>query len=181
MKKFLFAILAVAVMFTACDDDEDEAFVDVDQLQGLTITDYNGFSGLTAVRNDVGDLKFDVTFVYDASVWVTFDSFKFYYTLNQDFTDAEWTAAIELDDEDIEPNLIADHRVSMEIDIVAADNMYSFTIPAADVKVGDDLRFYFRGYTKDVDGEKNKMYYTGTGDETFEKDIYSEWTVLTVK
>ena len=180
MKKFLLAIAMVSVLFTACEKDE-EVFVEADQLEGLTVTDYNGFSGLTAVRNESGDLEFDIMYQYDAVVWVTFDSFKFYYTINQDFTNDAWTEAIALDDEDIEPNLIADHRVSMEIDIAAADNMYSFTIPAADVKVGDELRIYFRGYTKDVDGEKSKMYYTPTGNATFEKDIYSQWTVLTVK
>ena len=177
MKKLLFALLAVAMMFTACEEE----WVDVDQLAGLSVSEYNGFSGLTAVRNEAGDLDFEVKFVYDASVWVNFDSFKFYYTINKAWTDAEFAEAIELDDAGITPNLIEDHRVSMEIEVPAADNMYAFTIPYSDIAVGDDLRFYFRGYTKDAEGEKNKMYYTPVGNETFEKDNYSEWTVLTVK
>ena len=179
MKKFLFAILAVAVMFTACDDDDD-VFVEVNQLKGLTVTDYNGFSGLTVVRNEVGDLEFDVMYEYNATVLVNFNSVKLYYTLNKNFTDAEWTTAVEEDDEGTSTTL-EDNRVTLEIDIAAADNMYSFTIPAADVNVGDVLRLYFRGYAKDIDGEKAKEYYSPTGNDTFDHDIFSGWTVLTVK
>lgn len=178
MKKFLLATAMVAVLFTACEEDE---VVEVDQPQELVITDYNGFSGLTVVRTVSGDLNFDVKYEYDADVWVNFDGVKLYYTLNKDFTDAEWTEAIALDDEGIEPNLIADDRVTLEIDILADDSMYSFTIAAADVNVGDVVRCYFRGYTKDVDGEKAKEYYAPSGDDTFDHDVYSQWTSFTVK
>ncbi|MEN8250468.1 MAG: hypothetical protein ABFS32_16155 [Bacteroidota bacterium] len=180
MKKFLFAILAVAVLFTACEKDED--FVDVDQLKDLTITDYNGFSGLTVVREENGDLVYDVKYEYDAAVYELFNSVKLYYTVNCDFTDAEWTQAVADDDEGIEPNLLADNRVSLEIEDPADDNMYSFTIPAAEVNKADVLRLYFRGYAKDtVLSVKNKMYYSPTGNDTFDHDVYSQWTVLTVK
>ena len=180
MKKFLFAIVAVAILFTGCEEDEDPV-VEVDQSQELTITDYNGFSGLTVIRTVSGDLNFDVKYEYDASILVEFNSVKLYYTLNKDFTDAEWTEAIVLDDAGTEPNLIADDRVDIEIDMPADDSMYSFTIASADVKVGDVIRCYFRGYAKDALGDKTKEYYAPSGDNTFDHDVYSQWTTFTVK
>ncbi len=181
MKKILFAILAVSMLFTACEKDDEvvvpEVFVDVDLLDGLSVSDYKGFSGLTVIRNEAGDLVFDVTYT---TTNTDFNSVKLYYTLNKDFTDAEWTAAVEEDDEGTSTTL-EENRVDIEIDVPAADSKYSFTIAAADVKVGDVIRCYFRGYTKDADGEKVKEYYSPVGNDTFDHDVFSGWTVLTVK
>ena len=173
MKKVLFAIFAVAVMFTACEKE----FENVDQLEGLSISDYNGFSGLTAIRNEAGYLVFDIKY---ESPNTDFNSVKFYYTLNKDFTDAEWATAVEEDDAGTSTTL-EDHRTSLEIEVPADDNMYSFSIAPEDIKVGDVLRCYYRGYTYDADGEKAKKYYSPVGDDTFDHDIFSQWTVLTVK
>lgn len=178
MKKFLLAILAVTVLFSACDKEEE--FVDVDQLSDLTISAYNGFSGLTAVRQESGDLVFDIEFEYDVAATSSFNDVKFYYTLNKDFTDAEWATAVEEDDLGTSTTL-EDNRVTLEIDIPADDNKYSFTIPAVEVSEGDVIRCYFRGYTKDLDGEKLKMYYSPVGNDTFDHDTFSQWTTITVK
>ena len=179
MKKFLLVMVAVSMLFTGCDkDDETVEEVEVDQPQELVITDYNGFSGLTVIRTVSGDLNFDVKYTTSNT---DFNSVKLYYTLNSDFTDAEWTQAVADDDEGVLPNLLEDHRVTIEIDIPADDSMYSFTIAAADVKVGDVVRCYFRGYTKDAEGEKVKEYYAPSGDDTFDHDVYSQWTSFTVK
>ena len=174
MKKFLFAIATVSILFTGCDKDDEK----VDQPQELVITDYNGFSGLTVIRKVSGDLVFDVKYT---TTNTDFNSVKLYYTLNSDFTDAEWTQAVDDDDNDVLPNLLDDNRVTLEIDILADDSMYSFTIAAADVQVGDVVRCYFRGYTKDAEGDKVKEYYSPSGDDSFDHDLYSQWTEFTVK
>jgi len=178
MKKFLFAIATVSLFFTGCKKDDNKV-EEKDQPQELTITDYNGFSGLTVIREVAGDLKFDVKF---ESANPTFKSVKLYYTLNSDFTNEQWNKAVA--DDDAKPPIqsdVFDARKDIAIEEIAEDNMYSFTIAAADVKVGDVVRCYFRGYTKDADGKKDKKYYSPSGDDTFDHDIYSQWTSFTVK
>ncbi|MCK5788614.1 MAG: hypothetical protein KAH32_06425 [Chlamydiia bacterium] len=181
MKKFLLAIATVSILFTGCNKDDDKV-EEKDQPQEITITDYNGFSGLTVIREVAGDLVFDVKYEYNADILVNFNSVKLYYTLNSDFTDAQWTEAIDLDDAGTTPNLLDDHRVTIEIEDPTDDSMYSFTIAAADVKVGDVVRLYFRGYAKDIDGNKSKDYYAPSATaDTFDHDLYSTWTEFTVK
>ncbi len=137
----------------------------------------NGFSDLVIGNVEGSDITFDVTYEYDATN-PTFKSVKLYYTLNSDFTDAEWTQAV-LDDDEGTPSTIFDARVDIEIDDKADDDKYSFSIPAADVTKGDIIRFYFRGYTKNVDGDKEKDYYTPDQGAEFDHDIYSQWSLMT--
>ena len=176
MKKFLLAIATVSILFTGCNKDDDKV-EEKDQAQELTITDYNGFSGLTVIREVAGDLKFDVKY---STTNPEFKSVKLYYTLNSDFTDAEWTQAVA-DDDAGTPSDTFDARVTLEIDVIAADEMYAYTIDAADVKVGDVVRLYFRGYTKTDGGDKDKKYYAPSGNDTFDHDVYSQWSKFTVK
>ena len=139
----------------------------------------NGFSGLV-IGNEAGsDLTFDVTYEYDVVANPTFKSVKLYYTIDKDYTDAEWAQAVA-DDDAGETGTLLDNRIDIEIDVMATDNKYSFSIPAADVNAGEIIRFYFRGYTKDVDGEKVKEYFTEGQGAEFDHDIYSQWAELTV-
>ena len=172
MKKLLFAIATVSLFFTGCKKD-DEKIEEKDQPQELTINDYNGFSELTVIRKVSGDLEFDVKFTTDNP---EFKSVKLYYTLNKDYTDAEWTAFVDAGNED------ENGRVTLEIDTKTDDNKYFYSIPAADVKVGDVVRCYFRGYTKTDAGDKDKKYYAPSKTaDTFDHDLYSTWTSFTVK
>jgi len=172
MKKFLFAIATVSLFFTGCKKDDNKV-EEKDQPQELTINDYNGFSGLTVIREVAGELKFDVKF---ESSNPTFKSVKLYYTINKEYTDAEWTVFVDAGNED------ENGRVTLEIAEKADDNMYAFSIPKADYKIGDAIRLYFRGYTKDDAGDKDKKYYAPSGTaDTFDHDLYSTWTKFTVK
>ena len=171
MKKFLLAIATVSILFTGCNKDDDKV-EEKDQPQEITITDYNGFSGLTIIREVAGDLKFDVKFT---STNPEFKGVKLYYTLNEEHSDAEWLVFVDAGTEE------DGGRVTLEIDEIAADEMYAYTIAAADVKVGDVVRLYFRGYTKDAAGDKDKKYYAPSGNDTFDHDVYSEWSSFTVK
>ena len=172
MKKFLFAIATVSLFFTGCNKDDNKV-EEKDQAQELTINDYNGFSGLTVIRKVAGDLEFDTKFESDNT---TFKSVKLYYTINQEYTDAEWTVFVDAGTED------DNGRVTLEIADKADDNKYFYSIPAADVKVGDVVRCYFRGYTKTDDGDKDKKYYAPSKTaDTFDHDLYSTWTSFTVK
>ncbi|MCK5788786.1 MAG: hypothetical protein KAH32_07295 [Chlamydiia bacterium] len=146
--------------------------VEEDQPQEITITDYNGFSGLTVIRKVAGDLEFDVMF---ETTNPEFKGVKLYYTLNEEHSDAEWTVFVDAETEE------DGGRVTLEIDVKADDNKYSYTIPAADVKVGDVVRLYFRGYTKDAAGDKDKKYYAPSLNDTFDHDVYSQWSKFTVK
>ena len=144
-----------------------------------TVIPVNGFSKLNITNTTGSDLKFDITYEYDVAN-PEFNSVKLYYTINSDFTDAEWTQAVADDDASI-PSTIFDARVSIEIDVKADDNKYSFSIPIADIAAGDVVRYYFRGYTKDTAGEKVKDYFSPSQDGSFDHDIYSQWTLETVK
>ena len=140
----------------------------------------NGFSMLNITNvNADGDLQFNITYEYDETAEPTFKDVRLYYSINKDLTDAEFTQYIDEDDAGDPTNLDAT-RLELEIDVKAADDKYAFTIPATDIASGDVIRFYFRGYTKDGAGEKVKRYFTPSQDESFDRDTYSQWTLLTV-
>ena len=136
----------------------------------------NGFSGLVIGNTEGSDITFDVTYEYPVAN-PTFKSVKLYYTLNSDFTDAEWTQAVA-DDDAGTPSTIFDAREDIEIDAKTDDNKYSFSIPSADVTKGDIIRFYFRGYTKNTAGDKEKDYYSQDQGAEFDHDVYSQWSKI---
>ena len=137
----------------------------------------NGFSDLTTGNTEGSDITFDVTYEYDVAN-PTFKSVKLYYTINSDFTDAEWTQAVADDDAGIS-SAIFDARIDIAVDAKSADDKYSFSIPTASVTKGDVIRFYFRGYTKNTDGDKEKDYFTPDQGAEFDHDIYSQWSKIT--
>ncbi|MCK5788613.1 MAG: hypothetical protein KAH32_06420, partial [Chlamydiia bacterium] len=133
------------------------------------------------ITNTAGsDLTIEVKYEYNETERPTFDGVKLYYTINSDFTDAEWTQAVA-DDDAGTPSTIFDARNDIEIDVKADDNKFLFTIPVADINSGDVIRYYFRGVAKDTAGDKVKDYFSPSQDETFDHDIYSQWTLETVK
>ena len=139
----------------------------------------NGFSELAITNTAGADLKFDVKYEYD-STNPDFKSVKLYYSINKDISDADWTSYVAEDDAGDSSNIDA-NRMDIEIDVKSADDMYSFSIPTADIKSGDVIRYYFRGYTKNAAGDKVKDYYSPSQDTSFDHDVYSQWTLETVK
>ncbi|MCK5782022.1 MAG: T9SS type A sorting domain-containing protein [Flavobacteriales bacterium] len=129
----------------------------------------NGFSNLAITNTEGSDITFDVTYEYDVAN-PDFKSVKLYYTINKDYTDAEWLVFVDAGTEG------DNGRVTEEIDEKADDNKYSFSIPAANVTKGDIIKFYFRGYTKNADGDKEKEYFTPDQGSEFDHDVYSEWS-----
>lgn len=137
----------------------------------------NGFSNLVIENTTEGtDVVFDVTYEYDEAN-PTFKNVKFYYTINANHTDAEWTQAVEDDDNDIQSDVF-DTRKSVEIDVKADDNKYSFSIPSSELVTDDIIRFYFRGYTKNTDGDKEKEYFSPDKGSEFDHDVYSQWSSI---
>ena len=143
------------------------------------VSSVNGFSNLKITNTTGADLVFDVTYEYDAAN-PSFKGVKFYYSVNKDISDDDWKKYIAEDDAGDSSNIDA-NRNDIAIGDKAADNKYSFTIPAADIKTGDVVRYYFRGYTKNADGDKLKDYYSPSQDENFDHDVYSQWALETVK
>ncbi|MCK5907993.1 MAG: lamin tail domain-containing protein [Flavobacteriales bacterium] len=139
----------------------------------------NGFSKLNITNTAGSDLKFDITYEYD-SANPTFKSVKLYYSINKDISDADWTTYVAEDDAGDSSNIDA-NREDIEIAAKAGDDKYSFSIPVADIAAGDVVRYYFRGYTKDAADEKVKDYFSPSQGENFDHDIYSQWTLETVK
>ena len=138
----------------------------------------NGFSNLVIENTASTDIVFNVKYEYNADN-PTFKDVKLYYTINKDFTDEQWATFVEEDDNGNSTN-IDENRVDIKIDEKADDDMYSFSIPAADVEADDVIRFYFRGYTKNSEDDKEKDYFTPDADAEFDHDVYSQWSTLIV-
>jgi len=140
----------------------------------------NGFSMLNITNlTGSGDLQFDVKYEYDETQEPTFKNVRLYYSINKDLTDAEYQQFLDEDDAGDSENLDAT-RKELELDVKASDNMYRFVIPADSITTGDVVRFYFRAYTKDANGDKVKRYFTPSQDENFDRDTYSQWSDVTV-
>ncbi|MBN2668009.1 MAG: lamin tail domain-containing protein [Bacteroidales bacterium] len=123
----------------------------------------NGFSMFyTTTPEDGSDLVFTVKVKYDNGGP---QEVKFYYTSN--YNAATYDEAID------------------RFDIVWAgalptgDDMYTFTIPAADFSSGDAISWYFRA----KDGNGDKMYFTDGKGEEFDgvmKDDPATWNVIVI-
>lgn len=156
------------------DFDHDDETTWPNYMAGAPVV-INGFSQyFTTTPTGGTDLTLNVTYEYDEAVQVEFKDVKMYYTINDTYTDAEWAVFVDAGTES------DNGRNSFEIVNKSADNKYSFTIPADSLSSGDQLRVYFRGYTKNASGTKLKNYFTPDFDDTFDHDIYSQWSVINI-
>ena len=120
----------------------------------------NGFSELAIVGGtSTEDLTFNVKVEYSNGA---VEEVKFYYIINYD-------AATYVE---------ANDRKSFEWagDLPTSDNMYNFTVAAAELNAGDKVIWYMRA----KDGAGDKQYFTQGKDASFDKDIIADWNEVGV-
>jgi len=120
----------------------------------------NGFSELAiGGGTSTVDLTFDVKVEYSNG---DVNEVKFYYIINYD-------AATYVEDND---------RKSFEWAgaLPTSDKMYNFAVPAAELNAGDKVIWYMRA----KDGAGDKQYFTEGKDETFDKDVITDWNEVSI-
>ena len=120
----------------------------------------NGFSELEVTGGtSTEDLNLSVNIAYSNG---DVEEVKFYYIINYNAA----TYDKDVDRKDIE----------WSGDLPTTDNLYNFTIPASELNAGDKVIWYMRA----KDGDGDKMYFTEGQDETFDKDVITDWNEITI-
>ncbi len=120
----------------------------------------NGFSLFTNSNPVVGsDLDMNVHIAYNNG---DVNEVKLYYVINYDETTYDGSQRV---------------TIEWDGDLPTSDDFYSFSIPFTEFTTGDTIIWYMRA----KDGENDKKYFTKGQDEGFDKDIITDWNMITIQ